>query len=361
MSTRGLNKSIEELAAANVAARRDAVEAFVADLVRRGTIDNTIAPLFSHQLIHTYSKVQETVYPNLIAANGEVLPIDSSVDPAMDVWEDYTVDSYGSADWIGDDGESGTSSAISLSRKHGSMSEMGHSYDLTIFDLERAAKGLVSLDSLKGKIAKRSHDELTNWVWLFGDASRSINGLCNHPNIQVTLAALNAGATSRLPANKTNDEIIADIAALVDAIPTATLSAHFAAKVLVPLSFMQLCKNRRMGTGDGTLTLWGYLKEQYTGDDTGQGKVEFRIMNECDASLRRHPHTGTDDSGIAGDFLLALPPEDKEMLSFIRARAFTQRPPQEVGMKIHTDTHSKIGGCRCQIPMAVHRLSFGTT
>jgi hypothetical protein len=239
---------------------------------------------------------------------------------------------------------------------------MGHEWDMTIFDLERAAYAGMPLSNMKQNNAKRTHDAKTNYVWLFGESAKNLPGLCNHPNIPVTLAPLNVGATSRLWANKTVDEIAADLALLIDQVPTNTIRAHHVAKVFFPLGLVQELKNRRLGAGDGFASVWDWMRVRYEGADaTGQPKVEFHVLNECTAANRLDPKTGTDTSGMVGDFLLAIPADDKDSLAFIRARPYTQRPPQELKLKMVHQTHSKIGGVKMQQPLALHRLDFGLT
>lgn len=349
-------------AAQLVALRNDAVDRAVEGAIRAaGTIDAQNAPIMAESLRHLFPKVQETIYPEYAASNGSVLPIDSSVDPSDIVWEYHVIDSIGYADWIDDDGELMPNSAIKMRRFTGRMSEMGHEYNVNVFDLERAAKAGLPLQATKGKIAKRTHDALTNYTWLFGDASMQLVGLCNHPNIQVSKAALNGGASSRLWANKTNAEILTDITTLIDLVPRSTVRAFYVAKVYLPLSLVQLCRNRFLdATASGNVSLWDRIVDLYSGDDTGQGKVQFMILNECDSSLRPHPKTGSDASNISGDFLLACPPDDPDVGCFVRARAFTSLPPEQRKFNICVSTHSKIGGAKIQQPMAFHRMDFGT-
>lgn len=342
--------------------RLDALQAIAGEVARKGRCDAQLAPIWAEKLRFTYKKTLETKYPEYTAANGDVLPIDTSVDPADLEWEYFTIDQQGWADWIDDDGDFMPSGTLTATRKTGRMENMGHEWSVTIFDLEKAAKANLQLSTLKSKNAKRTHDAKTNWTWLFGDSGKGLPGLCNHPNISVSLAAQNAGATSRLWENKTNAEIVADINLLIDTVPQQTIEQHHVAKVLMPAKLIRLCRNRRLATTDGSMTsLWSYIKDLYSGDDSGQGKVTFKQLNECDGARRLHPKSNTDTSGLSGDFLLALPAENMDELAFIRARPFTQRPPEEHRLKMLHLTHSKIGGCKVQYPLSVHRLDFGTT
>lgn len=338
--------------------RLDTMLTLAADIARQGRADAQLAPIWAEKLRHTYKQVLETKYPELAAANGDVLPIDTSVDPAAESWEYFMIDHAGFASWIDDDGHLAPNGALTMTRYTGYTAEMGFEYNMSIFDLERAAKASLPISNLYLKNAKRYHDAKKNWVWLFGDSAKQLPGLCNHPNITKTLAPLNDAGTSRAWADKSVDEIAADLALLIDSVAENTLRAHFVATVFMPLSMMQVLRNKRLGAGDGTQTLYDWMKARYSGDDTGQGAVKFVVLNECASTLRRNPETGSDTSGIPGDFLLAIPSASKDELAFIQARPFTQRPPQETGFKMHHMTHSKVGGCKCSIPLAVHRMDF---
>lgn len=342
--------------------RHDAVTALMARTLREANRkDIQQAPILAEKLRHTYTKLLETVYPEYAAANGEVLPIDTSVNPAMLEWEYYRVDHRGFARWIDDDGHLMPGGASVLSRWTGRMAEMGYKWHLNFFDLERFSAAGIDIPGMEPDNARRAHDAKTNWTWLFGDVSKGLPGLCNHPNITKSFAPLNGAASSRLWANKTNDEILEDIELLISTIPRLTIRAHFAAKVFMSFDASRELKSRRLGAGDGLLSLWDYIVKTYSGDDTGQVKVTFKILNECDADLRLNPETNTDLSGIDGDFLLACPADNKDVAAFIRARPFTQLSPRQEDFTIHHPTHSKIGGCKLTEPLAFHRMDFGLT
>ena len=151
-----------------------------------------------------------------------------------------------------------------------------------------------------------------------------------------------------------------------------TIRAEYVAKVYLPLGLVQECMGRFLAsTATGTVTLWDRIKSAYAGDETGQGKVQFLILNECDADLRIDPSTissddgsgGSDTSGISGDFLLACPKDDVSMNAFVSAYPMKQEAPKESpdSFQIITKTHERIGGTRLQTPKAFVVMRFGTT
>lgn len=329
-------------------------------LLRNGK-DAALAPILAKNLLHTYTKVLEVDFPELLAESGGVLPIDTSPGPAMQSWEQWQIEGVGIADWIDDDGQVAPSGTVKMSKSDGKFAEMGHFYDLNWFDLERAAAaGLsFSLPTVRQKIAREAHARWTNWVWLFGDAAKGLPGFANHPNIPRTLAPLNAGATSRLLADKSNDEVLADFATLIDSIPQNTLEKHHAVEVLIAPQIVRQLRARVYSTPNGgVVSLWDYIKGLYAGDDTGQGKVTFKMMNECDPDRRQNPQGGGDTSGINGFMMIAKPADNLDVGCFIRSRPFTQRAPEQRGFALHHQTHSRIGGAKIQEPLAFHVMVF---
>jgi hypothetical protein len=338
--------------------RKDVIDAFFEDGARLGRFDWELAPILAEKLRHLYPQLVETKYPQYKAAMGQVFPIDSSPGPAAETWRQYQIDFHGKCQWIDDDMDFSPSNAVSVRQSDGRFANFGQQYDITLFDMERAAAGNVPLASLKGKMAKRAHEAWKNWMWLFGDADHELSGLCNHPNIIHHLAAFDSttGNTSRLWANKSDDDIYADVKELIDSIPQTTLEAYECAKVFMPPDLMRLLTGRFVAaTATGTVTLWDRIKASFP-------SVTFDTLNECQANRRLNPDTGTDTSGISGDFLLALPADSvDEIGGFMSARPFSQLAPQQVSAKIRTITHEKIGGVRLQQPKAIALMRFGTT
>lgn len=346
--------------------RLDEMKAHAVACARRAYKDEQLAVIWAEQLRHTYAQVQEQSFPDLDAENGDLLPVDTSMDPAATEYEYFRIDHQGYADFIDDDGNlMPSNTSMEAHRYTGGHHEMGHEYTVNFFELERAAKAKtpsISIVAVKEAASKRYHAELTNWVWLFGEPSKNLPGLLTHPNIPVSLAPLNAGSTSRLLENKTNSEIAADFALLINALPLNTQRRYHAATVYLSLGMYHVLKDRKVSTGDSSFaSVMDWMIDRYKGDDSGQGKVSFKILNPCSAEWRVDPRTGTDTSGISGEFMFAVAGGlSKEDAHFIRSRPYTKLPPQEKDFNTRHVSHSKIGGVVNRVPLAFHRLDYGT-
>lgn len=350
-----------------------ALRKIIADKDLDERFDYELANLMAERLRFTYSELQEVIYPELLAANGGVLPIDSSPSPEAESWRYHRIDYAGKASWISEDGRMMASSAVATREFTGVFGRFGHQWDTTIFDLARAAESGFSLMSWKVKAAKRAHDEFKNWVRLFGDPAHQLLGLCNHPNITKMLSPANGTGSSRLWSAKSDDNILADILSIVFKVRNDTLNAEQVAKMYFPESLIQLMMSRYISaTASGTVTLLDKVRAALAGDPTtGQGKVDIRIMNECDSTRRIDPKTvtismdgtaggGSDTSGISGDFILACPADDVSKNAFVQAYPMKQESPKEVPdtFQVITKTHERTGGAIIRTPKAFVMFRF---
>ena len=320
------------------------------------------APIWAEKLRSTFPKLLEVKYSELAFEQGKVLPIDTRVDPAALKWEYFQVEEAGCADWIDEDGHVMSTGTVVFKRFEGRMRSMGFKYDVNQFDVERFQAGGpegFNLIRQKQKQAVKAHARLTNWTWGFGEKTKGLQGLCNNTNISKLAAPTADGSSSRLIADKSADEVMADFKALIFSAPENTNEEYQTATVILPHKFIRDLTAMRY-PGDRYASVWEWIKDTFSGDDSGAGKVTFVAVNECDPARRRNPKTGVDDSGITGYFMLALPANDIDERAFIRARPLTQLPPRIVGFSTEHWTHSKIGGCKMQTPLAVTRMDFGT-
>jgi hypothetical protein len=353
---------VDQAEALNIFPRADAVEAKAVEAFTAWNMDAQEAPLWAEKLRSTFPKLLEVKFAELAFAEGKVLPIDSRVKPTSLEWEYYQVEEAGCADWIDEDGHVMPTGTMKFKRFTGRMRMMGFKYEVNQFDAERfqeAGPAGFNLIRAKQNQTVKAHARLTNWTWGFGDSEKGLQGLCNHSNISKVLAPTADGSSSRLPADKSADEIMADFKALIFKVAEDTNEEYHCSKVILPHKFIRDLTAMRY-PGDRYASVWEWIKDTFSGDDSGSGKVEFVAVNECDPARRRHPKTGVDDSGISGYFMMAMPANDMEERAFIRARPLTQLPPQLKGFTQEYWTHSKVGGCKMQTPLAVVRMDFGS-
>lgn len=345
-----------------------------------GRVDYELAPIMTEKLTSTQAQIQETTYPEYLAANGMILPIDSSDGPEAERWRYWRVDFAGRCDWIDEGGMYSPTSALSQRKFEGQFARFGHRWETTIFDLARAAAADVPLDSFKGKLSKKAHEAWKDWHWCCGSIGHELEGLLTNPNITHLLAPFDSasGNTTRLWAGKSDDDIFADVKTVIDRVPIDTHSAEYVADVYLPLGLVQEAQGRYLsGTATGVITLWDKITAAWGKKDnvTGQPPVNFHVWNMMDADLRIDPASveaeaesgsiGGTDTALSGfgDLMLAMPPKDASTDAFKLAYPMRQEAPARdpESFRIITKTHERMGGCKLQRPKGYVLMRFGTT
>lgn len=300
--------------------------------------DAQLAPFFARELEFIFSQTFDIVHPELKMANGEVLPIDTSIDTGAESYTYYQFDSVGIAQLIN------TYAAKDLPRANirgakftANIESLGASYGWNIQDLRNARMVNRPLESSLAAGARRAHDQAWNTLGLFGDEAVALSGFLNHPNITISDAAVGAGA-STLWSLKTPDEIIADTNDAVNSPLDLTNGVESVDRVLMPLDqFTLISTTPRSGTSDTTIL--EFLRRVHPG-------VTFGWLNELAAA--KSGGELTQDALIAYKF-------DTNKANLVIPQPFEQFPVQQDGLEFVVATHSRIGGVKVPYPLSIHR------
>jgi len=148
----------------------------------------------------------------------------------------------------------------------------------TVIELARAAKLGRNLDAtLLDALNMKMNVDLQNQVYT-GDTLQAIKGLVNSTLITATDVALNAGATSRLWINKTDDEILADLNTLLTATWAQTGYTSMPRRLgLPPAKFAYLVSRKIV---NGSMSIAKYLAENSIAMTTNGVPLELVPMRE---------------------------------------------------------------------------------
>lgn len=302
--------------------------------------DAQLAPFFARELEHIFAETFDIVHPELKMANGEVLPIDTSVDTGAESYTYYQFDSVGIAQLIN------TYAARDLPRANvrgakfnANIESLGASYGWNIQDLRNARMVNRPLESSLAAAARRAHDQAWNEIGLFGNEDVDLRGFLNHPNITVSLAAVSAGAPpSTAWVDKTPDEIILDVNDALNSPIDLTNGVEQPNRCLLPLDQYTLINSTpRSSTSDTTIL--EFLRRVHP-------TVTFGWLNELAAA--KSGGVLTSDALIAYRF-------EMRKASLVIPQPFEQFPVQQDGLEFLVATHSRIGGVKMPYPLSVHR------
>lgn len=311
--------------------------------------DAQLLNFFARQLEYVYTEIEREEFPDLRAANGEIVPIDRNVPAGAETFTYYVMSGAGVAAFQGSYSH-GSAPRVTLkgARVQGKVQRMRNVYGWDIQDVENAQMAGVNLDSELAATARRAHEQLLNDTCFYGAPAQGLPGLFNHPNITVSDAPLNAGSTSTLWINKTPAEIIADVNEVLNGIQTLTLGVEVPNRMLIPRAQYLLISTTRLGAGDGFATILGYLQAAHPG-------VTFEICNELGTEFSTRNGADLLNNGQR-DAIFAYTAGNPRKAALVRPKDFTQLPVQENGFDYDMHCESSTGGVKMPRPLMCHRM-----
>ncbi len=289
---------------------------------------------FARMVEHVYTETYDIQYPELDMANGEVLPVDTSVPAGAQTYTYYTyggtgvaaiVNTYAknSIPRVGYAGKSTTGKVVSLALMHA----------WNIEDLEAAQMSGVPLENGLAEANKRGHMIRRHDIGWFGSPADGIVGLLNHPNI------IRAKATT-LWSGATFDQINADMNTLLNTSSNLTNNIERPDTVYLPHTVWNDLSWRLVNTANpNEKTILAWLQSNYP-------NVTFKMSTAL--AIANHPLTEFAGLNVAVAFN-----RSKNKASLIVPKDFTLLPPQWDGLESQTFSHSKVGGAKIPYPFSV--------
>jgi hypothetical protein len=214
----------------------------------------------------------------------------------------------------------------------------GNGYSYTLTELQNAAMAaaqglLFPIDQERRKATMRAHEEKHNQVALFGDANLGTKGLLNHPSIPSSVVVDGASTDTEWSA-KTDKEIIADIGAIIAAIPTASLGVHQANTLAMPVGQYEYLRGKLLGN-DGDRTILTFLEETYSNSNSKGPTISFLPIPELAGA------------GVGGTDVMIAYERLSDNIEFLIAQAYTEMPPviRGLGFEVSAQTRFLSGPC----------------
>jgi hypothetical protein len=313
------------------------------------------AMLYSvRQLEYVFADVYEEDFPDLPVAMGDFLPIDTSVHEGAKTWVYYLYSGTAIARWAAD----GSGATLPRVTRQGaevtkSCHVIENSYGYTTEDMRTAAKAGDNLDPALGALAKRGHDQEFHRSGLWGRSELNVDGALTLPNMTVL--------TAPEPVDTADvDEIIAMFSLLIRTCAQLTKGLRHTTRVLMSRRVRDKLVERRLGPGDGTLSILDYLRKTFGASEDGAPAVEFKVLEELDWRVAQEEAAAgvpnVDITEETGDVLLAYIHNNDKVARLIQPMAFKQHPVQFRDLEWVTPCESKVGGLRCPEPMTFTRM-----
>lgn len=212
-------------------------------------------------------QVYRTRYPDLNYA--ELVPVDTTANEWAKSITFFSQDMVGQADWFSGLAQD-VNNADVVRSKHEQMIEMaavGYQYTLEELGMARLIPG-TNLTTDRAAAARRAWEEFVYRVALFGDARKGWEGLFNSSLVTAgNVAADGAGGGGSSPywVNKTPDQILRDVNAVLTGIFTTTNTVDLADTLILPFEQLHDIGTRRIDQVNQTTILqWITQNNVYT-------------------------------------------------------------------------------------------------
>ena len=185
------------------------------------------------QTLRINTTVYATQYPELNYA--ELVPVNMEGPEWATGVATYITDSVGQAAWFAGGAKDMRLAEVTQGSTEHRFHLAGIGYEFNLEEVNTAALVNRPLTNQKADAARRAAESFIHNNVLAGDTLKGQAGLINSAAVTTGNVALNAGATSRLWANKTAAEILADINTVLTGIYTNTLTVEAADTLLLPI------------------------------------------------------------------------------------------------------------------------------
>lgn len=257
----------------------------------------------------------------------------------------FTVDGTGQAKFLSGGGNDMPFNQVTRDMASHSFYMLGSGWEWNLEEVNQSALYGIALNTEKAFYASRSVDQMLYDIAMVGSTEKNWKGFCNSTLVPRADAASTGTGSSTYWKDKTVDNILADVNDLLTGIRTVTKEIEWADTLRLPPSAFRLAATRRLGAGDGMITLLEYLRQNniYTAE-TG---------SRLDIGTIRDLETASQDGGGR----MVAYRKDPEVLRFHLPMPKRQLDPRSKSlMGFETGLIARTGGVEIRLPYAMSYL-----
>lgn len=295
-----------------------------------------------NQVSRIHPRVYEIKYPE-IRYRG-LLPVDTTGPEWVKSITYFSMDQVGQAEWFNAGSDDIPHADVLQDKAETTVSMAAIGYGYNIEELAQAQMLGIDLNPRKARAARRASELMIDQIALFGDVSKGFYGITNNPNVSYGNAPATGTASSTAWADKTADNVLADINALLTGVWTSSNTVEMADTLLLPSTQMHALGSRRLSSdSEVTLLEWILRTNTYT-LETGN-RLTIR-------SLR-----GLETAGAGNSTRMVAYRNDEEVLRLNMPMPFRFFPVWQVGpMRWEIPGAMRVGGVDISLPKAVRYM-----
>lgn len=295
---------------------------------------------FARELDFVKSQSYDVEYPEFTALS--LFPMSSEVDPGAETVTYYSYDKTGLAKIISNYATDLPRADVKGKPTTAIIKSLGDSYGYSIQEMRASRMAGKSLDTRKAESARYQIDYLNNKIAWNGDAETGLKGVLSTDNDVPLYTVANGAKGTTSWADKTEDEILADITGMLKQMATVTKKVEKPNTLALSSDAYIEIQNKRI---EGTATT--VLK--YIQDNIPDIK-QIVSCPELDAdSVETNPYAAASD----GKAVALLFKNDSRKLSIENPLPFMQYPIQTQGLEVVVPCEARTAGAMIYYPMSL--------
>lgn len=295
---------------------------------------------FARELDFVKSQSYDVEYPEFTALS--LFPMSSEVDPGAETVTYYSYDKTGLAKIISNYATDLPRADVKGKPTTAIIKSLGDSYGYSIQEMRASRLAGKSLDTRKAESARYQIDYLNNKIAWNGDAETGLKGVLSTDNDVPLYTVANGAKGTTSWADKTEDEILADITGMLKQMATVTKKVEKPDTLALSSDAYIEIQNKRI---EGTATT--VLK--YIQDNIPDIK-QIVSCPELDAdSVETNPYAAASD----GKAVALLFKNDSRKLSIENPLPFMQYPIQTQGLEVVVPCEARTAGAMIYYPMSL--------
>ncbi len=294
-------------------------------------LDANESIFFARELEYIKKEYYDVQYPEMKAR--EYIPVSFEADPADTTISYYMFDRSGMAQVIRDYSMDLPRIDVIGTRTVITVQSLGASFGYNIPEIKAARKTGRALDQMRAERTVEASRRLENQLAFKGSSTFGLAGFLNHVNVPTIVLPATGVGSSKQWKDKTNDQILLDLA-LVKRNPfNTTLGIEDANTILLPPISYNLIKDRRIGL-ETTMTVMKFFQEN-------NPDVEIGWLNEL-----------TDGAANGTDKRIMAYRRDPKKVTMEVPQEFEMQPPQPKGLEWNIGGYSRFAGCLWVYPLS---------
>lgn len=301
-----------------------------ADMQFAKSVGDAGVAFYISQLTNLEAKVYETLYPDIIF--DQLVPVDTSDPEWIDQVAYMSFNAVTMAKFIAANGRDLPQSDIDASISYIPVGYAGNSYGYSIEEMRKAAAMRIPLDATKARITYRGARQFQQQIAFFGDASRNMYGLFNHPNVPLDNSTINWNTA-------TGAEMVAELNSLLIKVWNQSNTRHVANTLLLPTTIWSIISSKRMDTGTDTTVLEFFRRNNNSTGVTGQ-PLDIRAV------------LWLNTAGTGGVPRMMAYEKNQDNLTMRMPIPWRSLPPQATALRLEVPCEFKISGTEFRYPLS---------